>query len=329
MSSVAASKKTLNVLFIFDANYLSPALVSVASFFEILGEKHLPVTLVFLVGTNDTENQKVRAVLPLFEESIKSRYQGAQLQLIELRGNVFDDYVKRYHFSSAIMYKAIIPQAFPHYEHILHFDSGMIFGHRLHDFLAHVEENIRSRTIAPMAAFCVKTELGDLRAELKSYDHNALYPDGIILYFDVARYGQASIYDRFVLAFKLHREQLIYAEQDLLCLILRNGELSEFHECGMRCHIDLASSDWSANEQHEGIYKSRDYFYIKHVGSLKPWKKWVLHPSKAIFLRERTNLLQLLKNGYSSYLRDDELLPANPGFLAQQLVLLEAYYEAH
>jgi hypothetical protein len=81
-----------------------------------------------------------------------------------------------------------------------------------------------------------------------------------------------SIYDRFVLAFKIHRERLVHAEQDLLCLTLENSDLNAFPQCGTRCHIDLASFDWGAKKQHERLYKSRDSFYIKHVGSFKPWK---------------------------------------------------------
>jgi hypothetical protein len=324
------SKPILNALFIFDATYLSPALISVSSFLKIVDEKNVPVTMVFLVGEDEGVNQIVRAVLRRYEDVVKDRQGpsgGMSLQLIELRGNVFDDYVKRYHFSSTILYKAIIPQAFLHYEHILLFDCGMIFGHRLHDFLEWVGQSISSCTIAPIAAFCVPSAMGDLSGELKGYAHNPLYPTGGTLYFDVKRYEKYLIYDRLVSNFKRYRERLIYAEQDLLCLTLEGAELSTFPECGPRCHIDLASGDWGVGKQHERLYESRDFFYIKHVGSFKPWKKWVLHPSKAIFLRERRKLGQLLGMEYLEHLRDDELFPEKIGFLAQQLMLLEGYYE--
>lgn len=320
----------INALFIFDANYLSPALVSVASFFETLGAKRLPVTLVFLVGDDEDANNKVRVVLQRFEEKLQSTYPGVSLQVVELRGNVFDGYVKRHHFSNAILYKAIIPQAFAHYDHILLFDCGMIFGQQLHDFLIWVENHIRSRKIATMAAFCVPSDRADgLSSELMHFPHHALYPAGGTLYFDVARYRQASIYDRLVSAFTIHRERLVYAEQDLLCLTLQPDELSAFDECGTRCHIDLAASDWGASEDHVRLDRSRDCFYIKHVGSFKPWKKWVLHPSKSIFLKERKKIVSLLGMGDLEFLRDSESFPENVGFLAQQLILQERYYETH
>jgi lipopolysaccharide biosynthesis glycosyltransferase len=205
----------------------------------------------------------------------------------------------------------------------------MIFGHQLRDFLKWLEERISSNTISAMAAFCVASDHKDgLSSDLKSIPHNSLYPAGGTLYFDVGRYIHFSIYDRLISAFTLHRDKLIYAEQDLLCLILTDDELSAFHECGVRCHIDLAGLDgWKVIEHYESLYLSRDFFYIKHVGSFKPWKKWVVHPSKAIFLRERKNVEHLLGMENLECLRDSQLIPENLEYLAQQFMLLETLYE--
>jgi hypothetical protein len=53
----------------------------------------------------------------------------------------------------------------------------------------------------------------------------------------------------------------------------------------------------------------------------------VLHPLKAIFLKERKNVEYLLAMGDLECLRGNKLLPENIGFLAQQLKLLAVYYK--
>lgn len=322
------SKPNINAFFVFDANYLCPALVSVASFLETLGDQRLPLTLVYLTSDDEQANQRVALALQRFEAAMREKYQALEFQAVQLKGNLFSGYVKRLHFSNAILYKAILPQAFQHCEHILLFDCGMIFGKQLIKFIDTVRTSIAKKRIGAIAAFCEPSGQADgLRDDLRVFPHHALYPGGGTLYFDVARYTRNAIAERLIANFNDYRERLVYAEQDLLCLTLKDGELTAFAEAGLRCHIDLAAQDWQPAEEHARVHANRNCFYIKHVGSFKPWKKWVLHPSKAIFLKEKNALCRLLGAEYAELLRDDEFFPAYTGFLAQQLLLLERQYE--
>jgi len=124
---------------------------------------------------------------------------------------------------------------------------------------------------SPRSANLQGGELG-LRDEFRGFKHHPFYPGGGILYFDVARYLRNAIADRLLANFNEYRERLVYAEQDLLCLTLKDDELTALADAGLRCHIDLASPDWQTATEHARIHASPDCFYIKHVGSFKPWK---------------------------------------------------------
>lgn len=318
----------IDAFFLFDANYLCPALVSAASFLENQGENRLPLTLVYLAGGDAQDNQRVVLAIQSFEAIMRDRYPGMNFQTVQLTGNAFSGYVQRAHFSSAILYKAILPQAFQHCEHILLFDCGMIFGKQLPGFIDQVRSGITKKSIGVVAAFCEPSnQESGLREDLRSLPHHALYPGGMVLFFDVVRYRRNAIAERLLANFNTYREQLVYAEQDLLCLTLQGSELTAFSEDALRRHIDLASPDWQAVAEDTRLYSSRDFVYIKHVGSFKPWKKWVLHPSKGIFLKERSTLSRQLSPECVELMKDNEFFPSQIGFLAQQLSLLERQYE--
>jgi len=323
------SEKDLNIVFLFDAKYLGPALVSASSFFEIPGLTDFPVTLVYISSDSATDLAAAQ-VLQVFKDSIRSKFAQVDLRLIVLQGNQFSDYVQRFHFSNAILYKAALPNIFPTYEHILFFDCGMIFGLQVLDFIDRLRKNIQKGEMSVVAAYCVSPNVsGALSTELQVYPHNSLYPSAAVLYFDANRYNELSIYERFLAAYATYRDRLQYAEQDLLCLVLREGELSNFPDKEFKCHIDMASpGSWNEFDTYETIYANRSYLYLKHIGSFKPWKKWVLHPAKSIYLCELHKLEKLIGMEALSILRDGELFPVNMGFLAQELMRLEAYYES-
>ncbi|MFP5392251.1 MAG: hypothetical protein ACLGI6_12015 [Gammaproteobacteria bacterium] len=318
----------IHPVFLFDANYVGPALVSAASFIKVPGMQAYPLTLLFLSRQQEADN-KARVALATFDAAIKEQHPGLDVRVIELHATVFDDYVQRYHFSSAILYKLVLPQVFPTYEHIVLFDCGMLFGRRVAAFLDGIAERIARADIAPIGAFCCDPTLpGALGENLRHHPHNTRYPAGAILYFDVARYAEARLYERFVQGFHAFKHELAYGEQDLMCLTLREDELSDFGERDDRHHIDMAGPDtWFRMPEYERLYASGDHFYIKHVGSFKPWKKWVLHPAKGLYLRQFEALRPLLGGAVIDSLRDDAAYPSDIRFLQQQLYLLETYYE--
>ena len=316
----------VNIVFLFDANYLAPALVSVASLFDIPEMIGFSVTLVY-VSSNSEKDTEAANILRIFQSNIQSKDQQINLHVIVLQGNQFSDYVQRYHFSNAILYKAALPKIFSSYQHILFFDCGMIFGLQLPVFIERLRQSIQRSEISVVGAFCVSPFVsGALNLALQQYSHNILYPSAAVLYFDVQRYNQLAIYERYLAAYSVHRQQLHYAEQDLLCLVLQAGELSAFEDREFKYHIDMASPEsWSDIDRYERIYMDRNYLYLKHIGSFKPWKKWVLHPAKAIYLRELQRLEKRYEVAGYSALQDSELFPENTAYLAHQLILLEAH----
>lgn len=318
----------IDSVLLFDANYVGPALVSAASFIGAPGMQGYSLTMLFL-SRGDASDNKARVALAAFETNAKVQHPGLDLRMIELHATVFDDYVQRYHFSSAILYKLVLPQIFGTYEHIVLFDCGMLFGDRLGGFLDGVAARIDSGDIAPIAAFCCAPDAeGALSADLRRHPHNALYPAAAIVYFDVRRYGAAGLYQRLVAGFGSFKHELMYAEQDLLCLVLQEGELCAFDARDDRHHIDMADQGtWYRMPEYEQRWRGKDYFYIKHVGSFKPWKKWILNPAKGLYLRQFEALRPLLGDAILDSLRDEAAYPNDIRFLQQQLELMERFYE--
>jgi lipopolysaccharide biosynthesis glycosyltransferase len=318
----------LNPVFLFDARYLGPALVSAASFLAASGADRYPLTLLFMSRADDEADRAARAALIAFAEATGARRPQLDMRLVVLRATVFDQYQQRFHFSSAIMYKIVLPEISPDYGHIVLFDCGMLFGRATGDFLAALEERIVRADLGPIAAYCrVAEHEGALAPHLQSLPHNRLYPTAVILYFDVARYAAARLYQRILDGFAHYRDSLLYGEQDLLCLILREGELGDFEARDDRLHIDMADeASWPLMDKYQAAWAAKDYFYLKHIGSFKPWKKWILHPAKGFYLIERERLRPLIGAPFIPAMEDPELAPPDGRFTERQLSLLEAHY---
>lgn len=324
-----SDSKALRAIFVFDDNYLSAAFVSVLSFLEALKDFGIGVTMIYYADASRCDTGLSREALSEFKEKSIPVFGHDALNIIEINGNIFDGHVKRHHFNSTILYKIVIPKVVGLYRHIIVFDCGLIFGIYLKKFISAVRTQIEDKTISTVAAFCLKSaEVKNSSALLQGKSTNALYPAGVILYFDVQKYDEIKLYERFLACFFDYREELIYAEQEILCLTLKEGELGQLAECGMRYHMDLATSDWCQASDDVKFYSSKQYLYVKHVGSFKPWKKWVLHPSKAIFLWEKVKVIDTLKFERYDTLDDSEIVPARIDFLEHQLRRLEIIYSA-
>jgi lipopolysaccharide biosynthesis glycosyltransferase len=320
----------LRVFFIFDENYVSPALVSVMSLLAQLGEDVPKVTLVFLRdGGNAKDHEPVFALLNHFISTLQKVHRLLEINIVEQRGTPFLGYVKRSHFSDAILRKLIIPELFAQYEHILLFDCGLIFGSKVRNFFDDVRCLIDQNSNAAVAAFSDPSDQVEMKGSLKFVQHNLLYPAGVILYFNTILWRKKNVLARLIQNFDKHREELVYAEQELLCLTLENDELVAMRDHYKRHHIDLFDAEWSKSEEHFKVYVARDYLYMKHTGSFKPWKKWVLHPAKSIFLKERLLAVELIGAELAGFLYDPSTTPSQDLFLKHQLHLLERHYESH
>lgn len=321
---------SLGAIFIFDKNYVSAAIVSVVSFLEIPKDYDIKVTMIYLGDRGDADDVPSHEVLNEFKNKSSALFGGNIINIIEIKGDIFNDYINRNHFNSTVLYKIVIPKVLGSYHHILVFDCGLIFGTCLSDFINFVVKRIEDKTIAAVTAFCTpSSELSKLNPLLSIDSNKCHYPAGVILYFDVRKYELNNMYERFISCYLRHRESLVYAEQEILCIALDEDELGQFQECGPRYHIDMAISDWSQSSKDVSFYKHRKYLYMKHIGSFKPWKKWVLHPSKAIFLWEKAAVIDKLKFARPEMLDDAEIIPSRVDFLGHQLRRIEIDYTAN
>jgi lipopolysaccharide biosynthesis glycosyltransferase len=318
---------TTHVVFLFDANYLGPALVSVMSFLEYAEMSDCSISLVYL-ASDPVVDARVGRSIQLFLAKAGERFPHAGLSAVVLMDTQFAGYVKRFHFSSAVLYKAALPRLFPGSSDIVFFDCGMIFGRGAGSMAERLRTRRRNGERYAVSAFCVAPDAdGAFSTRAGMFPHHALYPSGGVLHFDVTLYNEARIYERFVEGYAQYRDYLHYPEQDLFCLILKEEELGQLPDDEVRCLIDMAGQEgWHELEGYRTLYRSRDFLFMKHVGSFKPWKKWVLHPAKAIYLKERHALEHLLGDAEAAALRDDEQIPKTPGYLGQQMELLENYY---
>ncbi len=317
----------LSPVFLFDSNYLTPALVSVESFASLERIEKYTITLIF-VSKEELRDENSISILQLFQEKLNAIDANLKLSIIILKSKIFKEYIRRYHFSDAILYKLLLPKILPNYQHIIFFDCGMIFGDRTNDFLKLIEKKVDCDEMGVVGAFCSDSDdTNGLSETLRHLGHNEYYPAGVILYFDVKKYEKSNLYDRIINSFEENKELLLYAEQDLLCLVLTSGELTRFEKNTDRIQIDMADeSTWNLIAWYSKKYNSKDYFYIKHIGSFKPWNKWVLHPVKALYLKRKQLLSKNFDSNMLLSLDGGELFPNDIRFLSRQILLLEEYY---
>jgi lipopolysaccharide biosynthesis glycosyltransferase len=187
---------------------------------------------------------------------------------------------ERFHLNRVTFQKLLIPHIFPEDKVCVCVDAGMIFGKHLGAFLGRLDQyrgSIIRAFSTPSHASLQQNQLDIPRHEL--------YPAGGILVLDNELYLKERFFERSVVCFDQLKSRIVYGEQDLICFTARGGELGALTDIHLREHVDLASPDiWTQAERINKLYKSRDFFYLKHVGLFKPWLKWVLNPAKSIYL---------------------------------------------
>ena len=195
-----------------------------------------------------------------------------------------------YHFNNSIIYKAILPSIIPHESFLMNIDAGILPGNEFAGFLREIDESLcASADSWIIGAHCHATE-DRLPAPLSERPHNCLYSAGNILLFNTAQYERGGWYNRYVSNYLACQSYLKYAEQELICLTATEGELIPLPGFDRRITPFLGLEVFYGKAERLPTSCAEESLFFKFVGSLKPWKYWVLDPNKSLYTRRRAVL---------------------------------------
>lgn len=309
-----------------DSNYIEPAFVTILSIAAQFIQ-NVFVTLIYLAGNEDDANSNEESfrLIQRFEKLLKIEYPELNFSSIILHSSYFLEF-ERYHFNRSNLQKLTFPEIFREEKTCISIDAGMILGKELKVLL----EEISSDEQFTVKAF---TKCSDecMPKNQKRFKRNKYYPAGGILAFNNNNYMKANILNRLVSGFEIFRSDLIYPEQDLMCLTLIDNELKAFNHKFKYFNIDMTDQEnWSKFRinEYKNLYIEKDFLYMKHIGSFKPWHKWVLNPIKSIYLNEISKSIDKFGVIFNDKLLQDKHQYFNEKlihYLNPQLDLLKKY----
>ena len=272
---------------LFDANYLEPALVT--AYELVRASKYIKCIYLVFLGNNSEEDAQARAAIGRFRSLFDN---DVTIYATELVNSL--PAFSSLHYNNSIIYKALIPSAIPSEPLLLNVDPGTLLGEDFPAFLAHVDQALHADAGDwVIAAHCMSAEAKNA-AQLRGLPHNSLYPWGNTLLFNTTRYLTGNWHGRLLNNYLQHHSLLKAADEELIYLTAGEGELVPLPD-GDKMHYPILGAavlDGSAQAL-PASYADRSVL-IKFGGSLKPWKYWVLDPNKAIYLRRRQLLQDLL-----------------------------------
>lgn len=278
------SMRRLTASLVFDAPYLEPALLTA---FELrrVAERFEQVVLVLL----DDAAGEVAEAAELVGRFCQRMNQlgGLSYRAIQLHGGL--PTFSAYHFNASILYKAIAPSFVPGDGWLLNIDAGILLGDRFEACLDQAIAELETDEDWLLAAHTHETE-GRIPERLRALPHHALYPAGNLLLFHPQRCRAAHWHERFLAGCMAWHEHLRYAEQELICLLAKPYELRALPFAEQRCALFLGLERLLGQAPWPQPQLADDSVFFKIVGSIKPWKQWVLDPLKAIYLQRRQAL---------------------------------------
>ena len=287
-------KKKIALSVIFDENYVEPALVTIFDLVRF-APADFDIFLVYMESSNAEVNTDITNLVTNAINSISSTN---KVSAIKFKSKIFDRFEK-YHFTNSILYKLILPELLQH-DYIVNIDAGFLSGSeidKLFEYLLSVVAEPQFSSSCAVGSVCFPSPK-DLPAELSVLKHNKLYPTGGILLFNCENYRKSKLFDRLSSGYSLHKDQLVWAEQDLLCLIAEEGELHSLDLHGGILTENLSIQGYLQFES--SIALSSTFMLYKVTGTLKPWKSWVFDPKKKFYLDRRESVMKNLNFSDSS-----------------------------
>lgn len=282
---------------IFDQFYVEPAILT--AYELITSDINVPLFLIYIESKDSSVSDEIEKILNEFQRLYIHR----GLNVIKVNGDMVVSFNK-FHFTNSIIYKVLVPKMVE-CDFILNIDAGFLLGHKAADLINKIKDEINANTYdkSIVAAFCTDSEI-DLQSNLHGLPHNSKYPSGIFLLFNTRNYKANDTYARILSSYSQLVNRLVYAEQDLLCLILNEGQLSQlpFREFVIVEFLGLEGLD---QDLVSIAVKSKNFAFYKICGVCKPWKYWVLDFRKIFYLRRRTLMEKVFNiSNYSVVLKN-------------------------
>lgn len=251
---------------------------------ELIAHQCLPLYLVYVKG-GSKDAEAIRVL-----QAFKARVDREDVNIICIENTIFDKF-ERYHFSNAILYKLALASFIDH-DYIVNVDAGFLLGSQFTNLAQQMDAAIANAPDPALVwAFCDDSAVA-LPEQLQQLPHHALYPIGWVLVFDKRRCVASDLYARLVRAYMTVKDALVWAEQDLLCLVLEGAQLQALPEK----HTVLIEQLEPENllQPQESIAFETDFSLYKVTGTCKPWQYWVLDSKKRFYLHRRTALQNVL-----------------------------------
>ena len=288
---------------LFDENYIEPGLLTIYDLLNLKFIKKIPIYLIYL--KNDDSNSETLTIIDKFinQNNFDNRLKG-----IIINNSVLDDF-QIYHFNNSILYKCLLPSIIQH-DFILNIDSGYLVGDYFEDFwmsTVKICPTLKNKD-AVLAAYC-NNSADDLPASLRSLPHNNLYPTGGVLLFNKLSYDDSDFYSRFISEFIKLKDRLVWAEQDLMCIVLANSEIVKLP---LREHMLLEQLGLEGLKcKTRSQANSRPFSIYKITGSIKPWKKWATDGRRDYYLKKRFDFEKKFPLGHYALIKKNRYLKLN------------------
>lgn len=251
---------------------------------------------------------------PIFFGAIKKiqELSGQSIQVLTLKDSPFKAFEKKFHFTSIVFVKLMLPELFKD-KFITFIDSG---------YLIPNPQNFKKWLNNTIFRF----KNSDLPLAIRSSQYNTKgrwsVAGGFII-FNKDKYHEIQALERMIQKFQelLPTNLLQMPEQDLINYTLGESELLAiydypYYKADLTEYAKLTKRGISSLED-----LAESYSLFKFSGSMKPWHLWVTNPDKQIFLRkiyEISNFIEIpLHSCFSLY----QLFPSkeNTNWLTDQL----------
>jgi hypothetical protein len=279
-------REQITATILFDSNYVEPALLT--AYLIMIGQYKGIQNLILIYI--DREQQRDAEAQVIIQSYVKQFSHSYPLSAIKIQDRIPN--FSKYHFTNSIIYKPLIPSLISTNHFVINIDAGVIPGQRFDAFLDHARSQCEdSDKEWIISAFC--DELSNSPPlPIAISDKTKPYPNGQILLFNKKSSEYRKFTQRYMLAYQLHKNDLVYAEQELICITADAGELIQLPLASERKLYTLDIKPLLNKNlilDHTSI--DDNCTYSKVIGTLKPWKYWVLDPNKKHWI-EKVKLLE-------------------------------------
>lgn len=275
---------TIALSILFDSAYIEPALVTAFDAISLgIGDNVHKIYLIYLRKDGESDREAA-SLIQAFADKFSGHVPVVAVSVANTLGEL-----QSHHFNNSIIYKGLIPSIISSEPFILNLDAGILFGGLFKAFLQKIEKDFCQPSQDWIVAAHGRSAEGALPSALAGYPHHSFYSDGNLLLFNVENYVKHKWHERYIRNYSVYVPHLEYAEQELICLTAADNELLTLPGVELR-RMEFLNSDVLLGRKKQETAALDDCLVFKFVGSFKPWKYWVLDPSKSVYTKRRSRL---------------------------------------